>query len=208
MRRGGEMVAEGGPHWFLNSGFFKDTFDFEAHIEQCGVAVKQREKDLFIKHYHENYDEPELPPGWMMMEILPFGTLSRMCEKLEVDYRKKMAAEFNVHHKMLVQWMHAMVNLRNVCAHYGRLWNAQLGVLPKEIREHEDHFRFLQEGNGGNFYPAAVVTNLLLRAITQDTKWPGRFVTLVHTAMKNNPYITEKSLGMPPDWDQDTRLWP
>ncbi len=34
------MVAEGGPHWFLNSGFFKDTFDFEAHIEQCGVAVK------------------------------------------------------------------------------------------------------------------------------------------------------------------------
>jgi hypothetical protein len=35
-------------------------------------------RERFIQHYYETYCDPELPPGWMIFEMLSLGTLSQI----------------------------------------------------------------------------------------------------------------------------------
>ncbi len=66
----------------------------------------------------------------MALEVISFGTLSRLYELLNKDDNKKtIAKQFGLNKiDILENWMHALSNLRNCCAHHSRIWNRRLVV--------------------------------------------------------------------------------
>ena len=96
------------------------------HLE---ADVKRSNED-FIKHYNSKYSDPPMPPSWMTLEVVSFATLSRLFQALKLDPRKKHITELFGLKKVniLENWLHAISDLRNCCAHHSRIWNRRFTV--------------------------------------------------------------------------------
>ncbi|NDV66914.1 Abi family protein [Bacteroides sp. 224] len=121
-------IATQDSHWFMNEDLYRDNY--ENIIEDMGGEVDRSNED-FIKHYDQKYNDPDFPPAWMTLEVLSFGTLSRMFSFLDSksDPNKKIAKEFGLPNSFILEnWMHSLSVLRNCCAHHSRIWNRRFPV--------------------------------------------------------------------------------
>lgn len=96
------------------------------HIE----ADVNRSNEDFIKHYNSKYNDPPMPPSWMALEVVSFTTLSRLFQSLKLDNRKEdITEQFGLKKVAILEnWLHAISNLRNCCAHHSRVWNRRFMV--------------------------------------------------------------------------------
>ncbi len=69
----------------------------------------------------------------MTLEVISFGTLSRLFELLKKSSMKdQIAKEFGLpDDRILANWLHAIAVLRNCCAHHSRIWNRRYIVSVK-----------------------------------------------------------------------------
>ncbi len=125
-------------HWYQDESLFKDdaymndgqrVFKYNTLMEDIEEEVARSDEE-FIKHYYRRYSEPDMPPSWMALEVVSFGSLSRLYELLVKDEQKKAVAKELGLNKVdiLENWMHALSNLRNCCAHHSRIWNRRFVV--------------------------------------------------------------------------------
>jgi abortive infection bacteriophage resistance protein len=125
-------------HWYQDESLFKDdaymkdglrVFKYNTLMEDIEDEVDRSDEE-FIKHYYRRYSEPDMPPSWMALEVVSFGSLSRLYDLLVKDDQKKAVAKELGLNKVdiLENWMHALSNLRNCCAHHSRIWNRRFIV--------------------------------------------------------------------------------
>lgn len=135
-----QMCANYGSHWFYDESNFKTQKDYEKTLE----ILKNEQglkKDTFLRYYSKKYSEPELPPFWMMSEVLSMGDLSKILSGINFKdvkaIAKSITPEYNIA-PVLVNWIHVLATIRNICAHHSRLWNRQLKIKfmePQKIKE-------------------------------------------------------------------------
>ena len=100
------------------------------------------QKDTFIKYYCEKYSEPKLPPFWMISQVLSTG-LSKVLTNInhkDVKIIAKSITEEYYPAPVIENWIHVLASIRNICAHYSRLWNRELKIKlakPEKIYEWE-----------------------------------------------------------------------
>lgn len=114
-------------HWFYDDSLYRYPIDgLLGHIE----ADVERSNEDFIKHYRSKYHNPPMPPSWMALEVVSFATLSRLFQALKSDNRKQyITHQFGLKKVgILENWLHAISNLRNCCAHHSRVWNRRFMV--------------------------------------------------------------------------------
>ena len=133
-------------HWFAQAALFKSSNDFKhddflRQIKQYTAknadvgSEKEKRRETFIHHYYQLYDQPEYPPCWMIAEVLPLGSWSKLYEHLTHSKdRKQIAKQFDLAPDALESWLHALTYLRNVCAHQGRLFYRKLAFSPKKAK--------------------------------------------------------------------------
>jgi abortive infection bacteriophage resistance protein len=78
----------------------------------------------FITHFKEKYSQ-EIPPIWMLVEIISFGTLSKLYTLNTKRKAKKEVAKFYglSKHDIISTWLWELSIVRNKCAHHSRVWN-------------------------------------------------------------------------------------
>jgi abortive infection bacteriophage resistance protein len=119
-----------GPLGYLNSAMFSSN---EYFMEM--LAAMQREKSVqckspIVKHHDDNYSGDI--PIWAIVEILPFGTISKMFKNMLPADKAVVSRSIGVHqYAYLESWLRTFVEVRNTCAHYGRLYNKQLLFPPR-----------------------------------------------------------------------------
>ena len=114
-------------HWYDNESLYR--FDYEDLMKHIEADVNRSNED-FIKHYNSKYNNPPMPPSWMALEVVSFATLSRLFKSLKSDSHKKyITKQFGLKKvEILENWLHAISNLRNCCAHRSRVWNRRFMV--------------------------------------------------------------------------------
>lgn len=127
----------GDSHWFLKSDIFcTDRFDHQKMLEDCRAEFR-RSQENFAESYRQKYSAPELPPSWMIIELLSFGKIAKIYASLKNRNDKKMIAQkFNSSPKDFESWLHSLAVFRNLCAHHARIWNRHFSIcarLPAEI---------------------------------------------------------------------------
>ena len=125
-------LALGNPHWYLEETSFKNS----AYSEELKMKVKDsiaENSEMFLSHYLSKYTEPDMPPSWMMMELVTLGTVSRIYENIAPSnkVREDIARSFKTLTSTLESWLKAMRYLRNLCAHHQRVWNKRLIIQPR-----------------------------------------------------------------------------
>ncbi len=180
-----------GSHWFLRKDLFGIDPDFHDRFLEKTTKDLENKSETFIRHYKKNYSDPELPPSWMLFEMLSQGTVSRIYNCLEPALKKEIASLFSVNYKILKTWLHTLSTLRNLCAHHCRLWSRIFTIKPKILEECKDHIP-----QNDKFFAQTFVVIRLLRKISQDSQWEERLERL----LEDYPAIDESMIGFPKDW--------
>ena len=196
------MSEQHGPHWFMDAAHFQPGYDHAGFIARIKKDIghdnaKAAMRQTFIKHYYDKYGDPELPPSWMIFEVLSFGTVSLAFKHLTRQNQKPVAKPFGLAGEVLASWLHALSYLRNLAAHHQRLWNRTYTIKPIQAKWYAAELQ-----HTSRFYAQAVMTEVLLKVVSPDTRWGQRLADL----LAEHPKVDARRLGFPDDWRQRP-LW-
>lgn len=98
-------------------------------VDEIRNEIKKNRKELFVRHHMTKYNGHF--PIWVVVELFSFGMLSKMYINLKLEDKKAIATNcFNVNYKLLESWLNNLSYIRNICAHYGRLYNKKMTITP------------------------------------------------------------------------------
>jgi abortive infection bacteriophage resistance protein len=192
-----------GSHWHENINLYRNTNRFIRDINKLYEEI-DRSNETFIKHYKETYTQPPNPPAWMSLEVASMGLLSKLFENLKMSPEKKLVAkEFGLGHPYVLEsWMHALAQLRNICAHHGRLWNRRLTTAPQ--LPNNSLYPFL---NNLNIHSNKVYTMLSCMTYILHIISPGNtFNKRLKELMRSCSLVDEKEMGFSAEWKNE-ELW-
>ncbi|MBN8686961.1 MAG: Abi family protein [Chitinophagales bacterium] len=192
-----------GSHWHENISIYRSQ---SRVIRDLGKLYEEidRSNETFIKHYKNTYTQPPNPPSWMSLEVASMGLLSKLFENLKLSPDKKeITKSFGLSHPFILEsWMHAFAQLRNICAHHGRLWNRRFTTTPK-IPDNSIH-PYL---NNKKIYPNKIYAILSSMTYILHIISPGNtFNTRLKELMKSCKLTDEKEMGFPENW-LDEPIW-
>ena len=167
--------------------------DTGIHIRK---QIEQQKTAPSLEHYYQTYSAPEIPPAWIVFEILPFGCVSRIYENLKRPYRKAVAEKFGIEESILQSWFHALSVLRNSCAHHSRIWNRKYPFRIKKANA------FPELDTAERFYCFAFIIDILLNRIVQTPTWTQR---LKETINEFSDVVNPVQMGFPVDRDKKDR---
>lgn len=196
------MCVNHGAHWYVDRSHFVAHFDHTKLLKDISNKMQYnpatgKSPIIFIEHYYANYSSPELPPSWMVFELVSFGTVSQVFGNLIGSNQKAIAKIFGLHPKVLRSWLHTLSYLRNLCAHHQRLWNRTFTIKPITAKGYEEYL-----DPNDRLYAQLAVVQVLLKKIAVDSMWPRKINDLV------NGYsaFPASKMGFPSDW-RNQPLW-
>ncbi len=190
-----------GPFWFQKPELFRDADRHKQLLDKLQTEYSRSDEE-FILAFKEKYSDP-LPPGWMLLEVASFGSLSVMYSNLNPGHEKRQIANaFGLADTVFSSWLHSIVYLRNVCAHHARLWNRVMSIQPLIPRK--PRYVWIDGGsveNNKTFYILSMLVYLMNR-VKYENDVVERFIAL----LEKYPNIHPAALGFPDEWRNEP-LW-
>lgn len=157
----------------------------------------QREKEvqrrsLIVQHHDANYGGTM--PVWAMVEIVSFGTLSKLYNNMLYKYKREIASIYRTYQELLSSWLNSFVLVRNICAHYGRLYNANLRARPKMPKQ----------APALNNYKIFSVIYLLYR-YNEDPSLKLSLYYRLKEAVAHHTFVDLNKVGFPKNWESILR---
>ena len=186
-----------------DSSKFKDKEIFWRNMGTIASEIA-RSSDIFIKHHFNNHNG-EIPV-WAAVEIMSFGTLSKVIKNLLTGPNSAfdvLAAQYTYQTingqmakpsmRAFSSWTHSLVILRNICAHNSRLYNRIINVRP--IILSSDRI------SAPSPYPKIYQLILTMKYLSPSvTTWHSFAASYQELITKFSTTINIAALGMPPDW--------
>lgn len=115
----------------------------------------------------------------------------------------EVAKAFGVSERVLQSWLWSLNEVRNVCAHHGRLWNREIGNKPMIPRRkhHPAWHDPVAIGNERVFGVLTICADALGR-FAPGTSWPRRVRDLV----EGQTVAPMRNMGFPDRW-LESPLW-
>lgn len=163
---------------------------FEKHSSKVKESLL-KSKEPFIKNFREKYSN-EHPPIWMLIEILSFGEiLNIFITSLDNDDRKTISRFFGLGWPYLFTWLENLREVRNICAHYSRLWNRK---ITKHLKR-GDQYPELQYDN--HVFDSIIISSILLKKVSPSYDWLLEIRELIQEYK-----ISLKKIGFPENWEE------
>lgn len=162
-----------------------------------------RSGEMFIDHFEKKYgDEHKYPPIWVATEVMSFGSVIQLYQASPNAVKKPIASKLDVSHSVLRSWLWSLNEVRNLCAHHGRLWNRAVGnkpMIPKKSHHPAWHDPPV---DSSRVYGILCVCSHSLSRISPGSTWRRR----VRQLLEEYPDIPRKNMGFPEDWHR-SELW-
>lgn len=100
---------------------------------------------------------------------------------------------FGVGYTYLESWLEGISYVRNICAHYGRLYNAKLSKTPMLYKEYTD------KGIANNRIFGVLLC--LKHLLSKDDHW-RQFVERIELLFEKYENVNIKTMGFPENWKQ------
>ena len=159
-------------------------------LDDIDEEIRRNATAPFVKNFKTNYQDGKLPI-YALIELFSFGTLSKFFKNMKNADKKIVAKSFGVGYTYLESWLESFSYVRNICAHYGRLYNAKLSKTPVLYREYSE------AGIGNNrLFGVLLCIKQLLR---NDDHW-NQFVNDLDKLVKKYKSVDITTMGFPTNW--------
>lgn len=190
-----------GSFWIADESLFVDVEKHRLTLAKIYAELSRSDEESVLS-FKFTYSNP-LPPSFMTLEAASFGVLSRLYENLKSDVAKREISQaFGLADMVFISWLHALVYIRNVCAHHARLWNKQLQIQPLFPRRTQ-HVWLVNKTAHNNriFYLLSMIIYLLNTVNPKHT-----FRQKLETLFAKYPNVDRAAMGFPVDWHTE-QLW-
>lgn len=152
--------------------------------------LNRNAKAPFVRNFRENYEGGKLPI-YALVEVFSFGTLSKFYKNMKNQDKKSVARKFGVGYTYFESWLESISYVRNICAHYGRLYNAKLSKTPMLYKEYSE------KGIGNNRIFGVLLC--MKQLLSDDVHW-NLFVQDIETLIDKYDGVDIKTMGFPATW--------
>lgn len=188
-----------------DSSIFKDKKMYWQNISTISSEIA-RSNDVFIKH---NFDKHEGEvPLWAAVEVLSFGTLSKIIKNLKTgagsaysilasnyQYTSKKGNLVNPSQKMFASWVQGVSVLRNMCAHNSRIYNRTIHTTPEIL----DVDKIIPTPAHNGLYQILLAMKYLR---SSDEDWTVFLNELNKLFQNNSSVISLAAMNLTKDWKE------
>lgn len=107
------------------------------------IEVKRQDDLAFVRHHQTKYGGQF--PVWVAVELFSFGMLAQLYDILTEDDQWAISKEYALTPEEMAAFIGAAVDVRNICAHYARLYNQTIDdhpILPAKYRAYDSGYVF------------------------------------------------------------------
>ena len=179
-----------GPEGYMDPMNYSQAHKAEKFKESLEREIASNRQSAFVKHHNDRYDGHF--PVWVIAELFTFGMLSRFYSDMQTSDKKKLAKEiYGTVPKNVTSWLRCCTDLRNICAHYGRLYYRIFPATPSNIAADEKQLSRLW---------GAVLA--LRELYPNKEKWNTDVLTRLQALFEEYKLdIMLAHIGFPEDWD-------
>ena len=138
--------------------------------------------------------------------MMSFGQLSRWYSNLaERALRNRIAQPLGLPETVLVPLVRHIVDVRNICAHHGRLWNRGFRMPPKLAQKPDPLMKTLDQKATqapARLYNGLCMIGHVVRTVAPASTWMQDLAAHLRT----HPTKDLAAMGFPADW-QTRPLW-
>lgn len=168
---------------FNNEEYFRDMQD------QINQEI-ERSKELFVDHHKSRYEG--VFPIWVAIEVTSFGLLSKIYSNLKSSDQQDVANLFSNNRTYIRNWFYTLSTLRNICAHFGRLYNRHLPIHLKLSNSDRKNI-----GHGNTIFSALLV----ISKIIGEKDLLNSFITDLSALVEEYDDVIELNrMGFPENW--------
>ena len=180
-----------GARGHVDASNFINPFYHEGMVKSMEEQVK-RSDEIFIQHHISKYKG--LFPVWVSIEVVSLDVLSKMFSNLKNDDKSEISKNnYNISYKYVQSWLHALTVLRNICAHYGRLYNKTLKI---KIRLDK---KSVENGLRNNSIFTAIY---IIGKLTKDKKEWHTLINNLKGLIEQYEKVDIKLMGFPDNWEE------
>lgn len=163
--------------------------DFLNDIDQ---EVSRNLKSPFVRNFRGNYEDGKIP-FYALVELFSFGTLSKFFKNMKNEDKKAIASTYKIGYTYFESWIESIAFVRNICAHYGRLYNAKLAKKPMMYKQ------YLEAGIDNNrvFGILLCISHIL----KEDPLWES-FVNELEALIQRYPAVSINTMSFPINWKE------
>lgn len=177
---------------YLNPNNYVNNIYHQIFISDISEEIKRNSKAPFVKNFRDNYETGNLPI-YALVEIFSFGTLSKFYKNMKNQDKKAIAKSFNTGYTYFQSWLESISYVRNICAHYGRLYNAKLSKTPMLYKEYSE------AGIGNNRIFGVL---LCIKHLLKDDRHWNLFVDNIQMLFDKYESVDIKTMGFPQNWKE------
>lgn len=180
---------------YLNGRIFNKFHNHAKFLNEIGREKELNKKLPFVEHHNEKYSGNL--PIWVAVELFTFGMLSKFYADMETRDRKDIVRRIpELTESNLKSWLRCCANLRNTCAHYGRLYYQKFTATPAKSND------FSMDENSETRLFGAVFA--LKKIYPDKDKWNREFIPPMATLIEEyQDYIELSHIGFTPNWKQE-----
>jgi len=173
----------------------KDNFalsdaNFQLLHDDLQREISRNTRSPFIKNFQTNYSDGKIPL-YALVEIMSFGALSKLYKAMKNEDKKAIAIQYGIRFTYLESWIESLSYVRNICAHYGRLYNAKLSKAPRLYKQYVAD----KISNYRIFATLLTLKDLL----PNDRHWYD-FIQTTEMMIDKYPSVKLQRLGFPTNW--------
>lgn len=169
---------------FANSKYHED---FLCDLDE---EIYRNRKSLFVKNFQQNYSDGKIPM-YAAVELFSFGMLSKFFKNMKPADKKAIAKQYGLGYTYLESWLECAAYVRNICAHYGRLYNTILIKRPQIYAQYTN----LGIDNSTIFGVLVCTKHLLMN----NSQWIT-FVSSLKELFEKYPVVDKTTMGFPDNW--------
>ena len=180
---------------YMNPANYNSRHKHSLFKEKIEAEINKNKKTLFVEHHLVVYEKQF--PVWVVTELFTFGMLSYFFGDLPAVDQKDLARDmYGATHKNLISWLRCCTDLRNICAHYGRLYFRVFSAIPAFLPQLPPH-------SARRLFGAI----LALKALYPNAdKWNNEMcLKLKELISKYSCVINLDHIGFPADWESQLR---
>lgn len=174
---------------YKNSGNFKNGIYYDDFLNDMQAELERNKKAPFVRNFNENYDGNI--PFYALVELFSFGTLSKFFKNMKNTDKKAISQSFGIGYTYLESWVESISFVRNICAHYGRLYNNNFPKKPKLYNQYTEQ--------GISNYRIFATLLCMKHILFSDKNW-NCFVDEIENLFDNYEYVQIELMGFPENW--------
>lgn len=171
---------------------FRNPEFHESFLMDINAELERNKKVPYVKNFQDNYAEGKLP-FYALVELFSFGTLSKFYKNMKNEDKKAIAIQYGVGYTYFESWIEHIAFVRNICAHYGRVYNVNLSKTPIMYKQ------YTEQGISSVRIYATLIC--LKHILPRDRHW-REFVEVIAMLFDKYPYVKKEFIGFPENWKE------